>query len=81
MRAIIAVVAMALLAGCAELTDPAVVRVIEYGAEGGGLLTGGRVGGCSVYQQESKATAEGKGSVQVELAYSGQRCAARVRSK
>lgn len=79
--ALITAALLALLAGCAELTDPAVIRVIEYGATGGGLLTDAAVGGCSVYQAESKASAAGKGSTRVTLVYQGQRCAAQVQSK
>lgn len=80
-KLIVAAIAAALLAGCAELTDPAVIRVIEYGGGAGGLINKGEVGGCSVYQAESKPSAEGKASVSVVLAYQGERCAVRAVSK
>ena len=80
-RLITAAIAAALLAGCTQLTDPAVIRVIEYGGSAGSLLSQGEVGGCSVYQAESKASAAGKSSEQLELVYRGDRCAVRVRSK
>lgn len=64
------------IAGCATgaLEGPG-VRVIEYGATGGGLLNRGELGGCTVIETP------GEHAMAIDLDYRGERCRVKATSR
>ncbi len=66
----LALLALALLAGCAA--DTAVFRVLEYGAG----TFGAEIGGCAIHRTQDSGL-----SPQIEFEYRGERCTVRATSK